>query len=74
MSSRPEKDVEILEIDDASKLLQNATDANEASQFSNIFGGASTCSSWSNAYDTITERRHVYRYFGLNLQRLGDDG
>ncbi len=39
VTSRPEKEIEVLEIDDSNKLMQNCVDASESSQFSNIFGG-----------------------------------
>ena len=69
---RPDKEVEILEIDESPARLIPGGDFNECSAYSNIFSGTHT--TWGNGHELLTENHDVYRHFGMNVQRLSEKG
>ena len=68
---RPEKEVEILEIDSSNvqKIM-----VEDQGQFSSVFGGASATSIWSNCHENLTEKNPVFRQMGQSVIKLSDDG
>ena len=62
---RPDKEVEILEIDENPARLIPGGDFNESSAYSNIFSGTHT--TWGNGHELLTDNHDVYRHFGMNV-------